>query len=186
MSSTTTGTKTVASLARTGRSPCPARCDAREGLRHLAGIQLGTDLGPDRDRRPRPARHRPRGGDRVAIHSEDNPEWIILDLATVAVRGITVGLYPTNPSAEVEYLVGDCTPKVYFAEDQEQADKVLEIDPEVAARSSASSTPSRGFGDYTDERLMFWDDFLELGRQHREANPGAVEKLMSEATPTTS
>ena len=46
-------------------------------------------------------------GDRVSIHCEDRPEWIILDLATVAVRGITVGLYPTNPTAEVEYLLAD-------------------------------------------------------------------------------
>ena len=30
-------------------------------------------------------------GDRVSIHSEDRPEWVILDIATVAVRGITVG-----------------------------------------------------------------------------------------------
>ena len=44
-------------------------------------------------------------GDRVSIHSEDRPEWVILDLATVAVRGITVGFYPTNPSAEVQYLL---------------------------------------------------------------------------------
>ncbi|HIM84814.1 MAG TPA: long-chain fatty acid--CoA ligase, partial [Acidimicrobiia bacterium] len=34
-------------------------------------------------------------GDRVSIQSEDRPEWVILDLATVAVRGVTVGLYPT-------------------------------------------------------------------------------------------
>src|SRR5688500_8766749 len=35
-------------------------------------------------------------GDRVSIHAEDRPEWVVLDLAAVAVRGITVGLYPTN------------------------------------------------------------------------------------------
>ena len=64
-------------------------------------------------------------GDRVSIHSEDRPEWVILDLATVAVRGITVGLYPTNPAAEVEYLLGDCGARVHLAEDQEQVDKVL-------------------------------------------------------------
>ena len=46
-------------------------------------------------------------GDRVSIQSEDRPEWVILDLATVAVRGITVGFYPTNPAAEVEYLLTD-------------------------------------------------------------------------------
>lgn len=124
-------------------------------------------------------------GDRVAIHSEDRPEWVILDLAAVAVRGICVGLYPTNPAAEVEYLVSDCTPKVFFAEDQEQADKVLEIDPQIgAAVERIIYVEPRGFGDYTDERLIFWDDFLELGRQHREANPGALEALMAAAEPT--
>ena len=32
-------------------------------------------------------------GDRVSIHSEDRLEWIIMDLATVAVRGVTVGCH---------------------------------------------------------------------------------------------
>ncbi|HEV3462966.1 MAG TPA: AMP-binding protein, partial [Actinomycetota bacterium] len=32
-------------------------------------------------------------GDRVAIHSENRPEWLYADLATVAARAITVGLY---------------------------------------------------------------------------------------------
>ncbi len=122
-------------------------------------------------------------GDRVAIHSEDRPEWIILDLATVAIRGITVGLYPTNPTAEVEYLVGDCTPVVFFAEDQEQADKILEVDPAKAAsvRCILYVEP-RGFGDYDDERLLFWDDFLDMGRRHREEHPDAVAERMAAAT----
>ena len=124
-------------------------------------------------------------GDRVAIHSEDRPEWVILDLATVAVRGITVGLYPTNPTAEVEYLIGDCTPVVFFAEDQEQADKVLEVPAETAASvRRIIYTEPRGFGDYDDSRLLFWDTFLEMGRRHREAHPDAVARRMAEATET--
>ena len=35
-------------------------------------------------------------GDRVTIHAEDRPEWIIVDIATVALRGTTVGLYPVS------------------------------------------------------------------------------------------
>ena len=122
-------------------------------------------------------------GDRVAIHSEDRPEWVILDLATVAVRGVTVGLYPTNPTAEVEYLVSDCTPVIFFAEDQEQADKVLEVSMETAASvRRILYTEPRGFGDYDDPRLLFWDTFLEIGRRHREAYPGAVNERMAAAT----
>ena len=124
-------------------------------------------------------------GDRVAIHSEDRPEWVILDLAAVAVRGVTVGLYPTNPTAEVEYLLGDCTPVVFFAEDQEQADKVLEVPDETAASvRRIIYTEPRGFGDYDDPRLLFWDTFLEMGRRHREAHPEAVAERMATATDT--
>ena len=122
-------------------------------------------------------------GDRVTIHSEDRPEWVILDLATVAVRGTTVGLYPTNPTAEVEYLIGDCTPVVFFAEDQEQADKVLEVPASTAASvRRIIYTEPRGFGDYDDPRLLFWDTFLEMGRRHREAHPRAVADRMAAAT----
>jgi long-chain acyl-CoA synthetase len=122
-------------------------------------------------------------GDRVAIHSEDRPEWVILDLATVAVRAVTVGLYPTNPTAEVEYLVGDCTPRVFLAEDQEQADKILAVDRSaVASVENIIYIEPRGLGDYDDHRLMHWDDFLDLGRAHRQTDPGAVDAHMAAAT----
>lgn len=122
-------------------------------------------------------------GDRVSIHAEDRPEWVVLDLATVAIRGITVGLYPTNPAAEVEYLMSDCSPVVHLVEDQEQVDKVFEIGREKtpSVRKLIYCEP-RGFAEFDDERLIFWDSFLELGRQHREQNPGAVAERMSAAT----
>ncbi len=122
-------------------------------------------------------------GDRVSIHSEDRPEWVILDLATVAVRGITVGLYPTNPTAEVEYLLTDCGSSAHLAEDQEQYDKVLESTSTFAGLAKIIYLEPRGMTEYDDDRLLFWPDFLELGRRHREANPDAVSQRMAEATP---
>ncbi|HSJ35891.1 MAG TPA: AMP-binding protein [Acidimicrobiia bacterium] len=121
-------------------------------------------------------------GDRVSIHSEDRPEWIILDFATVAVRGITVGLYPTNPAAEVEYLLKDSGAKIHLAEDQEQADKVMEVIDRLTELEKIIHVEPRGFRAYRDDdRFIFWDDLLELGRRHAEENPGAVERVMAEA-----
>ena len=122
-------------------------------------------------------------GDRVSIHSEDRPEWLILDLATVAVRGVTVGFYPTNPAAEVEYLLSDCAPVVHFAEDEEQYDKVAALDrdriPDV--RTIIFVEP-RGMVGTSDDRLLFWDSFLDLGREYRDRHPDAVAERMAAAT----
>ena len=65
--------------------------------------------------------------DKVAIHSENRPEWLIADIGIQAIGGISVGLYPTNPPAEVKYLLSHSESKILFAEDQEQVDKALEI-----------------------------------------------------------
>ena len=123
-------------------------------------------------------------GDRVSIQAEDRPEWVILDLATVAVRGITVGFYPTNPAAEVEYLLVDCGATVHLAEDQEQVDRVIEIDSAMVPNlSRIIYCEPRGVRTYSDDRLMDWDDFLTIGRQHRAENPDVVVGHMADARP---
>jgi len=122
-------------------------------------------------------------GDRVSIHSEDRPEWVILDLATVAVRAITVGLYPTNPTAEVEYLLGDCGARVHLAEDQEQVDKILVHPERTATVERIVYLEPRGLTTYADPRLTSWPDFLALGRRHRAEHARAVEVRMAEAQP---
>ncbi len=122
-------------------------------------------------------------GDRVSIHSEDRPEWVILDMATIAVRAITVGLYPTNPAAEVQYLLSDSGSSVHLVEAQEQADKVMEVIDTLPALQKIIHIEPRGFRRWRDDdRFISWDDFLQLGRSHRESNPGMVEQIMAGAT----
>ncbi len=121
-------------------------------------------------------------GDRVSIHAEDRPEWIILDLAAVAVRGITVGFYPTNPAAEVAYLLQDSGACVHLAEDEEQYDKVDELARDaVPDMRRIIFVEPRGMVGKDDERLLFWDNFLELGREHRAQHPTAVADRMAAA-----
>ena len=123
-------------------------------------------------------------GDRVSIHSEDRPEWLILDMATVAVRGTTVGLYPTNPAAEVRYLLDDSGACVHLVEDQEQADKLMEVIDTLPSVRTVIHVEPRGFRSYRDDpRFVFWDRLLELGRSHRAANPTALEDRMGQASP---
>lgn len=123
-------------------------------------------------------------GDRVSIHSEDRPEWVMLDLATIAIRGVTVGMYPTNPAAEVEYTLNDCGAKLHVVEDQEQADKIIDL-PAAAFPTVEKIIyiEPRGIRRSEDPRLLSWDDFLALGHEHRKANPSAVDNQMAAAQP---
>ncbi|MFC4113701.1 AMP-dependent synthetase/ligase [Nonomuraea zeae] len=123
-------------------------------------------------------------GDRVAVHAENRPEWLYADLGTVAVRGITVGLYPTNPPAEVAYLLADSGAKVLIAEDQEQVDKALAVLGECPELRRIVYLEPRGIrGRYDDDVLMSWPELLALGAEHRAERPGAVERLMSQVAP---
>jgi len=123
-------------------------------------------------------------GDRVAVHSENRREWLYSDLGTVAARGVTVGLYPTNPAPEVAYLLSHSASKILIAEDQEQVDKVLEVLGELPDLERIVYLEPRGIRRrYDNPKLLFWDDFLALGAAHRKANPGAVEQRMSQARP---
>ena len=182
-SATTTGTTTVASYARDWAKRAPRQTAMREKdfgiwrqytwgetwelIELTAHGLLALGVEP---------------GDRVSIHAEDRPEWIIMDLAAVAIRGITVGLYPTNPSAEVEYVLKDSGAVIHLVEDQEQADKVFAIDrSEIPAVRKLIFLEPRGLVGATDDRLLFWENLLELGREHRAQNPDAVTARMADA-----
>jgi long-chain acyl-CoA synthetase len=120
-------------------------------------------------------------GDRVAIHSENRPEWLFGDLGTVAVRAITVGLYPTNPPAEVRYLLQDSGSRVLIAEDQEQVDKALEVEADCPDLEWIVYLEPRGVSEYVHPKLLSWDDFLARGRAHREGDAALIDRRASEA-----
>ncbi|GAA0432254.1 long-chain-fatty-acid--CoA ligase [Acrocarpospora corrugata] len=122
-------------------------------------------------------------GDRVAVHAENRREWLYSDLGIVAVRAVTVGLYPTNPAAEVSYLLVHSGAKILIAEDQEQVDKALAVLDECPELEHIVYIQPRGITSYHDHRLIFWRDFLELGRSHRDDHPGAVERRMAGSRP---
>jgi long-chain acyl-CoA synthetase len=123
-------------------------------------------------------------GDRVAVHSENRPEWLFADLATIAVRGITVGLYPTNPPPEVSYLLRDSGSRILIAEDQEQVDKALAVEADCPELEWIVYLEPRGVATMTHPKLMTWTEFLEGGRVHQEQHPDALDDLAERAKPT--
>ena len=101
-------------------------------------------------------------GDRVALLSENRPEWAITDLATQIVGAVNVGIYPTLPASQVAGILRDSGARVLVASTAIQVRKGAEAlescdDLELVV---AMSTPKKGASGETVE----WDAALDEGR----------------------
>ncbi|MDH5421408.1 MAG: AMP-binding protein [Acidimicrobiia bacterium] len=123
-----------------------------------------------------------RPGDKVAIHSENRKAWVIADLAAQAIQAVSVGLYATNPTAEVAYLLQHSEAKVLIAEDQEQVDKALEVESLPDLEKIIYVEP-RGVRAYTDARLMSWSAFMGAGESALADDPHRVNGLVDTIDP---
>ena len=118
-------------------------------------------------------------GETVAVHSENRPEWIISDVGIQAIQSITVGLYPTNPPQEVKYLLGHSEAKILFAEDQEQVDKALEVIDDLPELKKIVYFESRGITKYDNEKLISWNEFIEIGKEEFNKNKEFVNDMVN-------
>ena len=66
-------------------------------------------------------------GDRVAILSENRPEWAIADYACLTARCTDVPIYPTLPAKQVEYVLRDSGSVAVLVSTRHQLEKVLAI-----------------------------------------------------------
>jgi long-chain acyl-CoA synthetase len=68
-----------------------------------------------------------RKGDRVAILSENRPEWTITDFAALALGAVTVPVYSTQTAEQTLFLLNDCGARVIAVSNAKQLEKVLSI-----------------------------------------------------------
>jgi len=117
-------------------------------------------------------------GDKVAVHSENRPEWFISDIGTQVAGAITVGLYPTNPQSEVEYLLNHSETTLLFAEDQEQVDKALAVSQNLPRLKKIVYFDGKGMYKYDSEYLISFEDFLKVGEESFQDNSGKINDII--------
>ena len=75
-------------------------------------------------------------GDRIAILSENRPEWAIADYACLMMRAADVPLYPTLPPRHLEYILRDSGATAVCVSSVAQLAKIREIRPSLPALRS--------------------------------------------------
>ncbi|MBC8177017.1 MAG: AMP-binding protein [Desulfobacteraceae bacterium] len=122
-------------------------------------------------------------GDRVAIISENNPEWLYVDMGTMGVGGVTVGIYTSDSPQQVEYVVGHCGAKFLLVEDEEQLDKILEVRENLPSLQKIIILDMEGLRDFSDPMAISFDELLALGKDRDQRDPELFEKLLQGPQP---
>ncbi|HET9223064.1 MAG TPA: AMP-binding protein [Roseiflexaceae bacterium] len=112
-----------------------------------------------------------RRGDKVAIIGDNRPEWLYAELATQALGGVSVGIYPDSAAEEVRYILQQGDARVIVAEDQEQVDKILEIWDDLRGILKVIYYYPKGLRNYREPFLAEFAWIEELGCAYGAQHP---------------
>jgi long-chain acyl-CoA synthetase len=72
-------------------------------------------------------------GDRVAILSENRPEWAIADFACLLIGAVVVPIYTTLTDEQAAYILRDSGARVIFVSSEKQLDKINAVRDQISA-----------------------------------------------------
>ena len=124
---------------------------------------------------------RPR--DVVSIVADNCPEWLYTDLGTMSVAGVPNGIYTTDSPRQIEYIVNDSGTRFFFAEDEEQLDKILEVRARCPGLEKIFVYDMEGLHGFADDQVMPFEALLELGARYDREHPGAFDAMVEIARP---
>jgi long-chain acyl-CoA synthetase len=103
-------------------------------------------------------------GDVASIIANAVPEWVYADMGVLCAGGVSSGIYPTDSSSQVEYLINDSSTKVIFAEDEEQLDKILSCRSRCPTLQKIVVFDMEGLSGFTDPMVLSLADRRGLPR----------------------
>jgi len=120
-------------------------------------------------------------GDRVALLSENRPEWAITDLATQLVGGANVSIYTSLPPAKIAYILRDSGARLCVVSVPVQRKKVEEIldeCPDLEAVLVMSELP-----DDPPDGMVHWTEALDAGEAYQAAHEEELSARADDVSP---
>lgn len=102
-------------------------------------------------------------GEKVAILSENRPEWAMADYACLINRCADVPIYPTLPAKQAEYILRDSESVAVFASTQPQVEKIQAIRANLPGLRHVIAFDARATG----PGALHLDEVIARGRDAR-------------------
>ncbi len=120
-------------------------------------------------------------GDRVAIISENRPEWVVSDLAIVSLGAVDVPIYPTMTAKQTEFILNDAGVKLVIVSNQFQLAKVVKILQDVPSLKHIIVMSERGV--VVEHGALRFSTILERGEEFRKCQPDYVRLAAGQIRP---
>lgn len=125
-------------------------------------------------------------GDHVAIIGRNRPALYWSMVAAQSVGAVPVPLYQDAVAAEMSYVLDHCAARFVVAEDQEQVDKVLEVQENLPGLEQIIYLEPRGMRKYDHSTLHALKDIQDEGRAaHERLEPELSKRLAVQGADTT-
>jgi long-chain acyl-CoA synthetase len=122
-------------------------------------------------------------GDVCSIVSDNNKEWLFTDMGILGSGGVTSGVYTTDSSKQLEYLVTDSATRYLFVENEEQLDKYLAVREKTPTIKKVIVFDPEGLHEFRDDQIMMIEDLYELGRSYIKEHPDLWEREIDRSKP---
>lgn len=115
----------------------------------------------------------------IGIFSQNKPECLYVDFAAFSNRAVTVPLYATSSSSQVQYIVNDAGIRYLFVGEQFQYDAAFSIFGLCDTLKGLVIFDRAVKLDSRDKTSIYFDDFLKIGEKKQHA--GLIEERTSRA-----
>ncbi len=111
--------------------------------------------------------------EKVAIVSNNRPEWNIVDMGTLQIGAVDVPVYSTISEADYKFIFNDAEVKYCFVSDQELYDKVAAVKDEIPSLLEIYSFDQLS-------GVKHWTELLELGKDGDDAELTKIQDGIAE------
>ncbi|MDU1891249.1 MAG: long-chain fatty acid--CoA ligase [Dysgonomonas sp.] len=102
-------------------------------------------------------------GDKIAVYSQNMPQYLYTDFGSYANRCISVPIYATSSPSQVEYIVNDANVKLLFAGEQFQYNNAFKVQQKSSVLKRIIVFDKKVKFHPEDKTSIYFDDFIASG-----------------------
>jgi len=122
-------------------------------------------------------------GDVIMIIGDNRPEQFYMAMGAQTLGAISCGMYQDSLGEQLAELINFAGARFVFCEDQEQTDKILEMEQQLPTVERILVDDWRGMWQYRHAKLISFADLEDLGRQTDARRPQLFTDLVAEGRP---